>query len=530
MRLCRRGRVRKGRQDLTCHRAVTWKLLAAAALGAGLAACASGPDFQRPAPPTSDRYTATPLPAATAAAPGLAGSAQRFVRGLDIPDQWWTLFRSEPLDRLIRQALADSPSLAAAQATLREAQANLQAGSGALLPQVDLGVGAARQRASVPTAADPRNTGVFDLYHASVQVSYTLDAFGGVRRQLETLQARVDYQDDQLEAAHLALTANLVTTAVREAALRAQIAATQDIVAIQQKQFDLVERRFQLGGVARTEVLAQQALLAQTRATLPGLQRDLARTRHQLAVYAGRLPAASDLPEFTLESLHLPDQLPVSLPSALVRQRPDIRAAESLLHAANALVGVATANLYPQITLSGSYGFAASSPGALFDGQSVLWSIGASLLQPLFHGGQLDAQRRAAVAAHDAAAAQYRSTVLQAFQNVADTLRALETDALALAAQAEAEGAARASLDLATRQYQLGASSSLAVLDAQRQYQQARLALAQAQAARHADTAALFQALGGGWWNRPDRVADAGDGRAADAAPPGNEPETRTRR
>ena len=494
---------------------------AAVALGAALlAGCASGPDFHTPPAPAAERYTAQTLPAETAAAPGPAGQAQRFVSGRDIPGEWWTLFRSEPLDRLIRQALADSPTLAAAQATLRQAQEELRAGSSALFPQVDAGVGAARQRANVPTPTDPRATGVFNLYNASVQVSYTLDVFGGVRRQIEALQAQADYQDDQLEAAHLALTANLVTSAVQEAALRAQRAATQDIAAIQQKQLDLVERRFQLGGIARSEVLAQQALLAQTRAALPGIERSLAQTRHRLAVLAGRLPDAADLPEFTLESLQLPVELPVSVPSALVRQRPDIRAAEALLHSANALVGVATANLYPQITLSGSYGFAATSPGRLFDGNSVLWSAGASLLQPLFHAGQLDARRAAAVAAHDAAAAQYRSTVLLAFQNVADTLRALEADALTLQAQAEAEATARASLDLATRQYQLGATSSLAVLDAQRQYQQARVALVQAQAARHADTAALFQAMGGGWWNRPDRVAEARDRPAAETRRP----------
>lgn len=495
-------------------------VLAMLAVATALAGCASGPDFRAPPAPAAERYTAEALPAQTAAAPGLAGQAQRFVSGQDIPAQWWTLFRSEPLDRLIRQALADSPTLAAAQATLRQAQEDLRAGSSALLPRVDAGAGAARQRANVPTAANPRATGVFDLYNASVQVSYTLDAFGGVRRQIEALQAQVDFQDDQLRAAHLALTANLVTTAVQEAALRAQQAATQDIAAIQQQQLDLVERRFRLGSIARGDVLAQQALLAQTRATLPGLERSLAQTRHRLAVLAGRLPDAGDLPEFTLESLQLPVELPVSVPSALVRQRPDIRAAEAQLHAANALVGVATANLYPQITLSGSYGYAATSPGRLFDGDSVLWSVGASLLQPLFHAGELDARRAAAVAAHDAAAAQYRSTVLLAFQNVADTLRALQADALTLQAQGEAEASARASLDLATRQYQLGASSSLAVLDAQRQYQQARIALVQAQAARHADTAALFQAMGGGWWNRPDPLADARERFAADARHP----------
>lgn len=502
---------------------MTRRALSAVVVTAALAGCASGPDFHAPPGPRTERYTAEALDAETVAAPVLAGNAQRFVTGADIPAQWSALFGSGSLDRLIRQALADSPTLAAAQATLRQAQEDLRAGSGALMPRVDVGAGVARQRARAPTAADPSATAVYDLYNASVQVSYTLDTFGGVRRQIEALQAQVDFHTEQLEAAHLALTANLVTTAVQEAALRAQRAATLELVAIQQRQFDLLERRWQLGGIARGEVLAQQALLAQTRASLPGLDLGLARTRHRLAVLAGRLPDAGDLPEFTLEALQLPVQLPVSVPSALVRQRPDIRAAEALLHSANALVGVTTANLYPQITLSGSYGFAATSPGRLLDGRSLLWSAGASLLQPLFDAGRLDAQRAAAVAAHDAAAAQYRSTVLLAFQNVADTLRALQADALALQAQAEAEASARASLDLATRQYQLGAVSSLAVLDAQRQYQQARIALVGAQAARHADTAALFQAMGGGWWNRPDRADIALDRDVSDARHP-NEP------
>jgi NodT family efflux transporter outer membrane factor (OMF) lipoprotein len=249
-------------------------------------------------------------------------------------------------------------------------------------------------------------------------------------------------------------------------------------------------------------VLVQRTQVAQTRSTLPPLEKSLAQTRHQLSVYAGRLPGESGMPEFELDTLHLPSDLPLSLPSALVRQRPDIQASEALLHAASAQVGVATANLYPQITLSGSVGSAALQAGNLFGPGSGLWSIAAGLLQPIFNGGALTARRRAAIAAYDQAAAQYQATVLTAFQNVADALRALDADAASLKAQAEAESLARESLELATRQYQLGAVSYLALLDAQRSHQQSRIGLVQAQAARFADTAALFQALGGGWWNR----------------------------
>jgi len=249
-------------------------------------------------------------------------------------------------------------------------------------------------------------------------------------------------------------------------------------------------------------VLAQSTQVAQFRATLPPLERELARTRHELAVLAGRFPSDAALPEFELDALTLPQDVPISLPSSLVRQRPDIRASEALWHRASAEVGVATANLYPQITLSGAFGSQTTQFANLLGGPSV-WSIGAALLQPLFHGGALTAQRRAAIAAYDQAGAQYRETVLKAFQEVADTLRALETDARTLQAQAEAERLAAATLNLTQRQLQLGAVNYLALLVAQRQYELARIALVQAQATRYADTAALFQALGGGWWNRP---------------------------
>jgi NodT family efflux transporter outer membrane factor (OMF) lipoprotein len=414
---------------------------------------------------------------------------------------------------VVRQALTNNPTLAAAQATLRQSQENLNALVGsALFPSVDANASVSRQKISGAAFGQPNaNFSPFTLYNASVRVSYALDLFGGARRELESLASQVDFQRFQLEAAYLTITSNIVTTAVKEASLRAQLRATQEIVASQEKQLDLVELQFRLGGVTRTDVLAQRGQLAQTRATLPPLEKELEQTRHQLAVLAGRLPSlATTLPEFDLDRLRLPEELPVSLPSSLVRQRPDIRASEALLHAASAQVGVATANLYPQISLSGSYGSEAVTSGTLFSSRTAVWSLGAGVLQPLFHGGELNARHRAAVAAYDQASAQYQERVLLAFQNVADVLRALEADARTLKAQADAEAAARDTLDLTQKQFQLGAVSYLSLLNAERQYQQARISLVQAQAARFADTAALFQALGGGWWNRsPQSDAEA---------------------
>ena len=407
----------------------------------------------------------------------------------------------------------DSPNLAAAEATLREARENLAAQRGALLfPQATLDAGATREKISGAQIGVPNaGTSIFNLYNTSVNVSYMLDLFGGNRRELEALQSLVDYQSFQLEGAYLALTSNIVTTAVNEATSRAEIAATHDVIAAEEKQLELVERQYQLGGVSRLGVLLLRTQLNQTRATLPPLERNLAQARHQLAVLCGRLPSEAALPEFDLEHLTLPQELPLSLPSLLARQRPDIRASEALLHQASAQVGVATANLYPKVNLSGSIGFEVVQWSA-FPGPS-LWNLGAALTQPLFNGGQLEANRRAAVAAYDQAQAQYRQTVLVAFQNVADALRALETDARALSAQSDAEQSARENLVLTERQYQLGGSSSLALLIAQQQYQLARLALAAVQGTRYADTAALFQALGGGWWRRMDDAAAPEEGK-----------------
>ena len=486
------------------------------AVGFCLTGCTLGPDFHRPEAPATDKYTRSPLPGETASAPVSGGEAQRFDLGKDIPAQWWTLFHSEALDRLIRQALTDSPTLAAAQAALRQAQENLAAQRGVVLyPAVDAKASAARQKFSGASTGQPGQGEILTLYNASVDVSYMLDLFGGGRRELESLRSQVDYERFQIEGAYLTLTSNIVTAAVKEASLRAQIRSTLDIVADQEKQLEVVERQFQLGGASRSDALAQRAQLAQTRATLPPLEKALAQTRHLLAVLAGKLPGEAVLPEFYLDNLKLPDELPVSLPSSLARQRPDVRASEELLHAASAQIGVATANLYPQITLSGSYGSETTRIEHLFGSGTSVWNLGSGLLQPLFHGGELRAKRRAAFAAYDQAEAQYRETVLLAFQNVADVLKALEDDAGTLKAQAEAEAAARDTLDLVEKQFNLGAVSYLSLLNAQRQYRLAHFLLVQAQAARFADTAALFQALGGGWWNREGNGSSGTESHAA---------------
>jgi NodT family efflux transporter outer membrane factor (OMF) lipoprotein len=490
----------------------------AAMIAAGLGGCALGPNFKTPEVPAAagDGYTPTPLPAQTASAPGVGGAAQRFAFGQDIPAQWWTVFRSPALDQLIRGALEQNPNMAAAEATLRQAQENYNAQAGSLVyPAVTGQLGAARQKISEASAG--AGAGVFTLYNASVNVSYTPDVFGATRRTLEGAQASVDYQRYQVEATYLALSANVVTTAIQQASLRAQLQATREVLDALTKQQGVIEKQFEYGAIPRTTVLSQRNQVAQITATIAPLEKALAQATHQLSVLAGRLPGEGGMPAFTLESLTLPEQLPVSLPSALVRQRPDIRASEELLHQASAQIGVATAAQYPQFTLSGGYGGSSQSFGKLLDSNNTAWNLAAGLTAPIFNGGALSAQRRASEAAYDVAVAQYRATLLTAFQNVADSLRALDADASALKSQAEAEALAAETLALAQEQYKLGGISYLVLLDAQRSFQQTHVNLVQAQAARYADTAALFQALGGGWWNRANGVPAA---TAVSAAPP----------
>jgi len=473
---------------------------------AALAACAQEP-LHPPEVPTEEQYTPTPLAQQTAAADVHGGQVQRFAVGADIPLQWWTLFRSAELDGLVRQALASSPTLARARAKLRQAEEDLEARSGATrLPRVDAKLSANRIDVN-PEALGLQNLPVktpFSLYLASVGVSYTFDLFGAVRRELEALQAEVDVQRYELEAARLMLAGNVVTTAIREASLREQIANSEGIVSLQARRLAIVERLEQLGTAAQDDVVAQRSELAQARATLPELQRQLEQVRHRLAVYVGRPPGAVQLPQFRLAELQLPSELPLSLPSALARQRPDIRAAEALLQQAGARVGVATANLYPQIALSASFGSLTSHAGDLFGGGTGFYLLGASLAQPLFRGGELQARRRAAVAAYEQAGAAYQEVVLRGFQDVADVLRALEADAKKLNERSEAAAQARRHHDIVGGRFQAGAVSYYALLDAERRLHGALLDRTQAVADRYADSAALLQALGGGWWWDPE--------------------------
>jgi NodT family efflux transporter outer membrane factor (OMF) lipoprotein len=469
-----------------------------------LGGCVVGPNFKSPTAPqlSANSYNAATLPTSTVVTKesGGAGIAQHTNYGQSLPAQWWTLFHSPQLDQLIRSALEQNPSLRGAEASLTQAQENFNATYGSLkYPSLIGQLGATRERAQLYGTTPS----MFNLYNASVNISYNLDLFGANKRQLEGLMAQVDYQRFEVEAAYQTLVANVVTTAITEASLRAQLKATREVLGSQQKQLDVINKQLALGGIARSIQLTQSTQLAQTQALISPLEKALELTRNQLAVYVGRLPSEAGLPEFDLDSLQLPAELPVSLPSSLVQQRPDIRASEALMHQANAQVGVATANLYPQINLTGSYGTSRIETSGI-SASSTLWNLGAGLTQPIFNAGSLNAKRRAAIAAYDLANANYRSTVLNAFKNVADSLRAIDSDAMTLQAQANAESLAKSSLDLTTQQFTIGAISYLNLLDAQRIYQQAHINLVQAQAARFTDTAALFQALGGGWWNQSD--------------------------
>jgi NodT family efflux transporter outer membrane factor (OMF) lipoprotein len=494
-----RGRFRKACAGGT---SVLASSIGASFLVLSLEACAVGPDFLAPSAPPGAGFGPTP---ATVAADG---GAQKFLVGRDIPGQWWRLFHSRQLNKLIGEALAANPNLQAAQATLWQAQENLYAQAGTQFPTIDANSSATRQQFSPAQFGLPGSTSIFNLFQASVNVAYAPDIFGGKWRQIEASQAQAEYQRFELEATYLTLTANVATAAIQEASLQGQIDATQDIIKAESDQLDVMRRQFDLGGIARTDVLAQEAELAQTQATLPPLQKQLSQQRHLITALIGRFPNQGAGAALTMAALRLPTDLPVSLPSRVVEQRPDVRAAEAQLHQASAQVGVAVANRLPQFNLTGSYGSSALTTAALFSPSTIVWNISAAATQPIFHGGTLLHQQRAAQAGYEAAAAQYRNIALIAFQNVADALRAIQSDADAVKAQQAATRAASDSLELTRNQYRLGAITYVNLLNAQRTYQQARLNLVQAQAARLADTAALFQALGGGWWNRIDVLPD----------------------
>jgi NodT family efflux transporter outer membrane factor (OMF) lipoprotein len=470
-----------------------------------LTACAAGPDFKKPAAPDVKGYTDHPL-AATDATPGVSGGeAQRFISGADIAGDWWTLFHSKPLNDLINQSLANNHDLKAAQAALTVAQENTRAQRGAFYPQVTAGFDASRQRQSGAIAPTPSNNAFeYNLFTPQVNVAYNLDVFGLTRRTVENAKAQEDAARYQLAAAHLTLTSNVVAAAVQDAAIDAQIDATRQLVDIDTKVVETLKYQQQKGYASGLDLAAQEATLAQVAATLPPLLKQSVQQHDLIAVLAGRYPGQTPSPKFDLASLTLPADLPVSLPSALVAQRPDVLQAEANLHAASAAVGIAAANRLPNIQLTGSAGTTALAIGQVFGPGTGFWAYGAAITAPIFEGGTLLHQERGAKAAYVQAREQYRSTVLTAFQNVADTLAAIEQDAAGLKADAQAFDAAKTTLDLSQRQYNAGYANYLALLSAEQGYQQARIALVQAEAARYADTAALYQALGGGWWKRPE--------------------------
>jgi NodT family efflux transporter outer membrane factor (OMF) lipoprotein len=478
-----------------------------------LTACAVGPNYTAPpAPATSGFVVPDTLPSTTTSVSMPGGDAQHFVDGMDIPGQWWTLFKSAELDGLIQRALANSPTLEAAQAALRQANETTAAERGSYYPSVSGNYQAERQKSSGAQFGLPgAGSFLYTLNSASVNVSYTLDAFGSIRRQVESLQAQADSARFSLEASYLTLTANIVTAAVTEASLRAQIEATEDIVKSQRSQLNIIQHRVTAGGASRVDVLQQESTLQSTLAGLPILRSQLAQERNLLATYVGSLPAEYGGAEINLDSLTLPTDLPVSLPSKLVEQRPDVRQYSELLHQATADIGVATANMLPQLTLTGSYGGVAEKFTDMFSASSVVWSLIGGVTQPIFKGGELLHQRRAKVAAAQQAAANYKSTVITAFSNVSNVLYALQADADALAAQSIFERTAADNLKLVQVQFKSGGASYLQVLTAEQSYQNAAIALVKARAQRYADTAALFQALGGGWWNRDDLAAKTSD-------------------
>ncbi len=470
-----------------------------------LTSCAVGPDFKTPAAPQVSGYTPDPLTTTGGSTNVAGGEAQRFVTGQDIAGDWWTLFHSELLSGLIARSLKANPSLKAAQAALAVTRENMLAQKGVYYPSVTGSFSAARQGTSSEIAPVPNNNNlVFDLYTPQVTVSYVPDVFGLNQRTVESLKAQEQQARFALVASDIALSANVVAAAIQEASLREQIQATHQLIGINTNMLRVLRAQFAKGAVNRLDVAAQESQLAQIVATLPPLVKQLAQQRDLLAVLSGAFPSEGPAEQFELSSLQLPRDLPVTLPSKLVAQRPDVLQAEENLHAASAQVGIAVANRLPNVTLSANVGDMALQAGQIFSSGAGFWGLAGTLTQPLFEGGTLRHRERAARAASVQAAEQYRGVVLTAFQNVADTLNALEQDAAALNAAASARDATGMTLGLAKQQWQSGYAGYLALLSAEQAYNQAVIVFIQAQANRYADTAALFQALGGGWWNRAD--------------------------
>jgi NodT family efflux transporter outer membrane factor (OMF) lipoprotein len=489
-----------------------------------------GPRYHRPEAPADAGYAPAPLPATTAAAPVHGGDAQHLIAGRDIAFDWWELFRSPALNRLIEQAFKANPTVAAAQAALGQAQEMVYAQQGYYFPTVAAVYQAERHKVSGNTNASetagvqgngedklpeaenpdglPHNLPSYYQFHtAELTVGFVPDVFGANRRQVESLAAQTDAQRFALEATFITLASNVVAAAIQEAALHDQIDATTQIIDADQKSLKILRDQLRLGSAMRIDVAVQEAAVAQAQATLPPLQLQLEQTRDLMRALIGKLPNETD-ETFELGTLQLPPELPLSLPARIIQQRPDVRAAEAQLHAANAQVGVAITAMLPQFSITGALGGNATQIPWLFRQGGPFWSLVGDVSQPVFEGGTLLHRKRAADQALRQAAAQYQASVMAAYQNVADTLHASLSDADALAANVEAEDAAKVTYELTLRQLEVGYVDSLTLLSAETTYQQALLARVQAQATRYGDTIALFQALGGGWWNRAQVAAN----------------------
>ncbi len=464
------------------------QVAAACGMTIWLAGCATGPDFVRPEPPSVHTYLSGETP--TVIAPGKNQPEQRLVLGRAIAAQWWTVYRSKRLDEVLQQALRENPDLKAAQATLAAAREAVIQARSAYAPQVDVNAAASSNTAASTTTS---------LYSVGGTVYYAPDVFGGARRAVEQQQALAEYQRYQLAAAWLSLTGNAVSEAINIASTRQQISALQEIIANDTRDLRLVQLKYEAGKVARVEVLSAESQLANDRTQLPPLRQQLNQARHALAILVGRFPGDWSPPDFDLDEFTLPGELPVEVPSSLVHQRPDILAAEARLHADSAAIGVAASQLYPDLTLSADFGVRSTSMATLFQGGSQFWNLLGNLGAPIFHAGALRAQKWAAVETFRASAARYQQTVLAAFGQVADVLRALAHDGELIAAQQQALETSEQLVKLQRLSYAAGKSNLLQLLDAERSYQQARLGYARAQAQRFQDTTGLFLAMGGGW-------------------------------
>ncbi|MFZ0931894.1 MAG: efflux transporter outer membrane subunit [Syntrophobacteraceae bacterium] len=450
-------------------------------------------------------YTPAPFSTTSSTSNVAGGQAQRLLEGRDIPGEWWTLFHSKPLNDLIDRSLKANPDLKAAQAALLVAKEYVLAQMGFYYPSVAGGFSATRAKSSSDLSPVTNTSALnYSLYTPQVSVSFVPDVFGLNRRTVESLQAQEQQARFALAATHITLSANVAAGAIQEASLRGQIDATHELIAINTKMLQILRAQYAKGYASELDVAAQESQLAQVMATLPPLLKQLAQQRDLLAVLSGGFPNHDLTEKFELSSLQLPQELPLSLPSQLVEQRPDVRQAEENLHSASAQIGIAVANRLPSFALTADAGSTAVAFGRIFAAGTGFWDIGASVTQPIFQGWTLLHRERAARAAYTEAAEQYRSTVLTAFQNVADTLHALQQDADGLKAAAAAKDAAKVTLDLIMKQFESGYANELALLIAEQAYQQALINLVQAQSNRYADAAALFLALGGGWWNRPD--------------------------